>query len=205
MHGSTAAGVLACTQTVANQRQTVGGIACAEPNSPPHGRGMSLMCAANSMTCMVMSIRCRYISEMQASRYRCRDACGCSAKSHGHRDGGTAISEMEMRQVYRGGDTVIDATGVRSMCRHLQRTPRSRTPRRCPWTPGAYPPHSPRTQSPTMVRLHICPRRMPRTPPLRRLPCACLCTDSGKSAPKSERHVVHRKLQVGVVVRRVVA
>ena len=30
---------------------------------------------------------------------------------HGHRNGGTAISEMEMRQVYRDEDTDIDATG----------------------------------------------------------------------------------------------
>ena len=48
---------------------------------------------------------------MQARRHRYRGACGCSSMRHGHRNGGTAISEMEMRQVYRDEDTDIDATG----------------------------------------------------------------------------------------------
>ena len=71
---------------------------------------------------------------------------------------------MEIRRLYRAGDTVIAAAGVRGMCPHLLRTPRSRSPRRCPWTPGA------------------CRPRSPRILPLRRSPCTFLCTDSGISA-----------------------
>ena len=95
--------------------------------------------------------------KMKARRYRCRDACGCSQKSKGHHD----------------GDTRIAAAGVRGMRPHLQRTPRSRFRRRCPWTPGACPPRSPRTLSPTMVMLHTSRPRTPRSPPPRRSPCAC--------------------------------
>ena len=68
---------------------------------------MSLLRAGHS----ACSMRCRGMSVQMQSHLRDASAqvqmqrcTRCSSKGHGHRDAGTAISEMEMRQVYRDGD-----------------------------------------------------------------------------------------------------
>ena len=55
------------------------------------------------------------------------------------------------------------------------------------------------TRSPKMAMLRTSRPRTRCSPPLRRSPCACLRTDSGESAPKSQRHRVHRKMRTGVL------
>ena len=90
---------------------------------------------------------------------------------------------MEMR---KNGIAMEVQVRLRDMHPHLQRTPRSRSPRRCPWTPGACRPRNPRTRSPTKALLRTSRPRTPRSPSLRRSPCARLHTDSGKRASTSQ-------------------
>ena len=103
---------------------------------------------------------------------------------------------------YRNGGTGAHATGLRDMHPHLQRTPRSRSPRRWPWTPGACRPRSPHTRSFLVVMRTSRPRTRCSPPPRRCQLSASTCLQSGESATKSQRHRVHRKAHRCTVVRR---
>ena len=113
-----------------------------------------------------------------------------------HRDAGTGTSEMDgdEEKWYRNRGTGAYATGLRDMHPHLQRTPRSRSPRRCPWTSGACRPRTaacpsrpgkrnPLDKSDTSRLLSLQTARSPVSEgehtPLIRLPnillCLCVC------------------------------